>query len=70
MEKSIFRSRTFWGAVMTLVGGALNLGSTEVAQLTDISLQAADAISALVTAAGAVVAIYGRIKATKSVKLK
>ena len=61
-EKSIFASKTFWGAVAVIVGTALNtlgisIGDDEMDLIVDLALQLG----------GALFAIYGRIVAKDEV---
>jgi uncharacterized membrane protein len=63
--KSIFASRTFWGAVITVIAGLL-LPHLGVKLDSDNALAIADQCA---IAAGAALAIYGRVKATKRVTL-
>lgn len=63
--KSIFASKTFWGGFVALLGGALGfLGWTLTADDQQALIDLGVGIAASV---GGVVAIYGRIKASKKI---
>ena len=67
--KSIFQSKTIIGSVVALLSIALSsffgyeIAGADKAQLTEI-------IIATLGSAGAVTAIYGRVKATKQIAVK
>src|ERR1700678_1274998 len=63
--KILTQSKTFWGAIIALCGSALSLGHytltpAEAAQTTDL-------LSGIATAIGGLIAIYGRVVATKKI---
>lgn len=58
--KSIFASKTFWGAAIALLATGLQLGG-----VTDVSGYANEVVTLL----GCVLAIYGRLTATQTVSL-
>lgn len=66
-SKSIFQSKTFWGAVLSLVGkiAAVHFGFGVTPELVDAG---ATALSLGASAVGDVIAVYGRVKATKPIK--
>jgi hypothetical protein len=64
--KALTASKTFWGAVVALAGAALQL--THYTLAPDDAAQAVDLLSAVAGAAGGLVAIYGRVVATKKIK--
>ncbi|MDA0338132.1 MAG: hypothetical protein O2782_23420 [bacterium] len=64
-EKAWYQSRTVWGgliAVLAAVAGAFgfSIGGEDQAALVE-------AVAAVAGAAGGIVAIWGRVKATKSI---
>jgi hypothetical protein len=63
--KTLTQSKTFWGAVVALGGSALGLGHYTLTPADAAS--AVDLISGIVSAAGGLVAIYGRIVASKKI---
>jgi hypothetical protein len=70
--KSLFSSVTFYG-VLTSVGGVvlgffgLHPAGPDLAQGADLLQGAAAHIDGLVTLAGAAIALWGRIRATKAI---
>lgn len=61
--KSIFSSKTFWGGLLAIVAGVLGffgytMGTEDQAMLVD-------SIAAVAAAVGGVIAIWGRVKASK-----
>lgn len=70
--KPLFRSKTFWGSVVA-VGGAIaglfgfDLTSADQAELTGLIDQTIGVWDSLAVIAGALLAIYGRITATKTI---
>ena len=63
--KALTQSKTFWGAVVALAASALTLGHYTLTP-TDAA-QAVDLLSGLAGAVGGLVAIYGRVVATKKI---
>lgn len=63
--KPLVQSKTFWGAVVALVGSGISLGHYTLSPAD--AAQAVDLISGIVSAAGGLYAIYGRMMATKQV---
>ena len=66
-SKSIFQSKTFWGAVLSMLGkiAAVHFGIAATPELVDAG---ATAISLGASAVGDLVAVYGRVKATTVIK--
>ncbi|WP_146590773.1 hypothetical protein [Puniceibacterium confluentis] len=65
--KSFLASRTIWGAAIAVAPQVLSLlGLTVTA---DDAAETARLIEAIVTAAGGLLAIYGRVTATKGIGL-
>jgi hypothetical protein len=64
--KALTASKTFWGAVVALFSASLQL--THYALTPDDAVQAIDLLSAMAGAAGGLVAIYGRVVATKKIR--
>jgi LytS/YehU family sensor histidine kinase len=59
-SKSIFASKTFWGAIVAVIAG--------VAALFKIDLGDQEALATVIASlVGAIIAIYGRIKAVKKI---
>lgn len=63
--KSLLASRTFWGAALAMAATGLKLAGYELgvedqAALTNVGLN-------VVALAGSLLAIYGRVKATKKI---
>lgn len=66
--KSLFASKTIWGVVVTALPAILKLFGFET--LPGFEESAAETINGLTTAFGAVLAVYGRITATKNLVAK
>jgi hypothetical protein len=64
--KALTASKTFWGAVVALVGAALQLANYTLTPAD--AAQAVDLLSGMAGAAGGLVAIYGRVVATKKIR--
>jgi hypothetical protein len=63
--KALTQSKTFWGAVVAVVGSALQFGHYTLTP--GDAAQAVDLLCTLATAAGGLLAIYGRVVATKKI---
>jgi hypothetical protein len=63
--KSIFASKTFWGAAIAATGAGINLFGYTVSPADQTA--AVDAVSALITAGGSLLAVFGRIRATRAI---
>ena len=63
--KALIQSKTFWGAVVALVGAALRLGHYTLSPAD--AAAAVDLLSGIAGAVGSLIAIYGRIVATKKI---
>ena len=63
--KALTQSKTFWGAVIALGGSALTLGHYTLTPAD--AAQAVDLISGIASAAGGLIAIYGRVVATRKI---
>jgi hypothetical protein len=63
--KTLTQSKTFWGAVVALGGSALTLGHYSLSPAD--AAQAVDLLSGTASAVGGLVAIYGRVVATKKI---
>jgi hypothetical protein len=63
--KALTQSKTFWGAAVALAGSALTLGHYTLTPAD--AAQAVDLLSGLATAAGSLLAIYGRVVASKKI---
>lgn len=59
-SKGLFLSKTFWGIVIALIGGALGVSEDAQAMLTD---EVANFAAIASQAVGGALALYGRIKA-------
>jgi hypothetical protein len=64
--KALTESKTFWGAAVALAGSALTLGHYSLTPAD--AAQAVDLLSGLAGAVGGLIAIYGRVVATKKIK--
>lgn len=62
--KGLVTSKTFWGVVVMLVGTALGWSPADQAATTNDVMTVVQGVA---TVAGAALAIYGRIKATKKI---
>ena len=65
--KSIFLSKTFWGAVLAVVAGVLGIFGYDFG--TDAQADVLESVYAGVAAVGGIIAVIGRIKASKSVSV-
>ena len=63
--KSIFLSKGFWGSVVTLVAAALSFAHYTVTPADQATI--VDLIVAVLGAIGGLIAIYGRVVATKKI---
>ena len=63
--KALTQSKTFWGAVVALGGAALTLGHYSLSPAD--AAQAVDLLSGVAGAVGGLIAIYGRMVATKKI---
>ena len=63
--KALTESKTFWGAVVALAGSALTLGRYTLSPAD--AAQAIDLLSGMAGAIGGLLAIYGRVVATKKI---
>ena len=64
--KSLFASRTFWGGVIAVLAGVLGFFGYELGGADQSALIEAGA--AVAAAVGGVIAIWGRVKASKLIK--
>ena len=63
--KALIQSKTFWGAVVALGGAVLMLGHYTLSPAD--AAQAVDLLSGIAGAVGGLIAIYGRVVATKKI---
>jgi len=63
--KALTQSKTFWGAVIALGGSALTLGHYTLTPAD--AAQAVDLLSGIASAVGGLMAVYGRVVATKKI---
>ncbi len=63
--KALTQSKTFWGAVVALGGSVLALAHYTLTPRD--AAQAVDLLSGLASAIGGLIAIYGRVVATKKI---
>jgi hypothetical protein len=63
--KALTQSRTFWGALIALAGSALSLGHYTLSPAD--AAQAVELVSGIVTAAGGLASIWGRVVASKKI---
>ena len=64
--KSLFASKTFWGGVIAVLAGVLGFFGYELGGPDQAAL--IEAGSAIAASVGGVIAIIGRIKASKIIK--
>ena len=64
--KSLFASRTFWGGVIAVLAGVLGFFGYELGGQDRAAI--IEAGSAIAAAVGGVIAIWGRVKASKLIK--
>ena len=64
--KSLFASKTFWGGALAVVAGILGFFGYQIGGPDQAAL--IEAGSAIAASVGGVIAIIGRIKATKEIK--
>lgn len=64
--KSLFASRTFWGGVIAVLAGVLGFFGYELGGADQAAL--IEAGSAIAASVGGVIAIIGRVKASKLIK--
>ena len=63
--KTLFSSKTIWGALVAVLAGALSLFGFQIGAADQTEL--INAASGLASAAGGLFAIYGRIVASKRI---
>lgn len=63
--KSLFSSRTFWGAIVAAACGIAGIFGAEVTGVEQTAI--VDGVSGVGVVIGTVIAIIGRMKATKKV---
>ncbi len=63
--KALTESRTFWGAVFALAGSGLSLGHYTLTPADAAS--AVDIVVSIASGIGGLLAIYGRVKASKQI---
>ncbi len=63
--KTLFSSKTFWGAFVAVLAGALPLLGYQIGAADQAEL--INSVSGLASAAGGLFAIYGRIVASKRI---
>jgi len=63
--KALTQSKTFWGAIIALGGSALTLGHYTLTPAD--AAQAVDLLSGIASAVGGLMAVYGRVVATKKI---
>ena len=63
--KPLMQSKTFWGAMMALGGSALSAGHYTLSAADAAS--AVDIVVSLVSGVGGLIAIYGRVVASKKI---
>lgn len=63
--KPLIQSKTFWGAVVALGGSALTLGHFTLSPAD--AAAAVDDLATIASAIGGLIAIFGRVVATKQI---
>lgn len=64
--KSLFASKTFWGGFIAVLAGVLGFFGYELSPADQVSL--IEAGVAIVASIGGLIAIFGRIRASKKIK--
>ncbi|TPW29436.1 hypothetical protein FJU08_13955 [Martelella alba] len=64
--KKWYLSKTVWGAMITILASLAKIGGVDVD--AGIQTEILNSVMALVTAGGGLLALFGRISATKSLK--
>ena len=64
--KSIFASKTFWGGLIAIIAGVLSFFGYQLLPADQAAL--VDGGAALAASLGGVIAIWGRVKASKIIK--
>lgn len=65
-EKSLFVSKTFWGGLIAIIAGVLGFFGYQLLPADQAAL--VDGGAALAASLGGVIAIWGRVKASKIIK--
>ena len=68
--KSLFASRTLWGVVISIIPTVLGLFHYHITDAAAFASGAQDVVDTVITLSGAVLAAYGRIKATAALVVK
>ena len=63
--KSILASRTFWGALLVILASFFNLLGYAISE--DMQAEAGELIAGFTSLVGGVIALWGRVKATKKI---
>jgi len=63
--KGIFASKTVWGGIVALLAGGAAIFGYSVSEIDQASLT--EAIAGIASAVGGIIAIYGRVTATKAI---
>jgi len=67
-SKGLLESKTIWGGVVTILAGALGLGHYTISSADQAGL--VDLLSSAASVVGGLVAIYGRIVASKPIEVR
>ncbi len=68
--KSLLASKTLWGVLLTALPMTLGIFGLQVADMTAFTAGSEQTTNEIVTLVGALIAIYGRFVATKSLVIK
>jgi hypothetical protein len=63
--KTLWQSKTFWGAAVAVIGSGLSIGHYTLSPAD--AAQAVELISGIMSAAGSLYAIYGRVVASRRI---
>jgi hypothetical protein len=66
--KSLFASKTFWGAIIAIAASLAGMAGYTFGEADQQAL--VEIITTVGTSVGGLLAIYGRVKATKPIKAK
>ena len=64
--KSLFASKTFWGGLIAIIAGVLGFFGYQLLPADQTAL--VDGGAALAASLGGVIAIWGRVRASKTIK--
>lgn len=68
--KSLFASKTLWGILIAALPTVLGLFHLHITDVATFTQNATDIVDSVLTLAGSVLAVWGRVTATKSLVIK